>query len=165
LKSFQRKAQINQVFTYLIIILVVGLVVIFGYKGIKWILDAKCEEQRITFERNLLDFIDQYSNKGTTQEKVLRAPCGVVAVCFIDSQYYTSDVSLPSLSDTVMASSLEDKTHNIFVRSEFTEPIGLSHKIALRSEDLPFKCFNATKEGKFTFVFRGLGRKTQIESS
>ena len=161
----KRKAQISHVFTYLIIILVVGVILIIGYKGINWIITTQCEHQRISFEKSLLGFIDEYSNKGSVHEELMNAPCGVTQVCFIDSIYYSDPVAKPNLQDTVMASSLEDKTHNIFVRTEFTEPIGFSDKVTLKQEDRPYKCFNATKEGKFKFLFRGLGRKTRVESS
>jgi hypothetical protein len=162
-----RKAQMSQVFTYLVIILVVGVIAIFGYKGIAGILKTQCDHQRVLFEKNLVDFIDEYSDYGSVNEETLNAPCDITAVCFVDSSYYES-ISLqfdPALADNdpVVASAVKDKTTNIFIKAKFTEPIGLSKKLVLKPEDGSFKCFEA-KSGKFKFVFRGLGRKTQIES-
>lgn len=162
----RKKAQISQVFTYLVIILVVGVIIIFGYKGISWIINTNCEHQRIVFEKSILGFIDEYSNKGSVHEEVLNAPCGVTQVCFVDAVYYSGAVTKPEIQDNVMASSLETQPYNnIFIKTKFTEPVGFSNKVTLRPEDRPYKCFNTTSSGKFRFLFRGLGRKTQIESS
>jgi hypothetical protein len=100
-------------------------------------------------------------------EETLDAPCDVTAVCIVDSSYF--EPSSPAFdsalagNDQVVVSAVKDKTTNIFVKAKFTEPIGLSKKLVLKQGDSPFKCFEA-KSGKFKFVFRGLGKKTQIES-
>ena len=168
-----KKAQINQVFTFLIVILIVGAIAIMGYSAFRWIIKTQCEQQRISFERSLLIFIDEYSDKGSIHEEVLKAPCDVYEVCFIDSKYYEGGI-VPSIvqldNDGIMKVAVDEEPHhNIFVRTEFTEPIGFSRKVALKPEGSPpttpyFKCFKV-KSGKFRFLFTGLGRKTQIETS
>jgi len=164
----RRKAQISQVFTYLVIILVVGVILIMGYKGIAWIMNTRCEQQRISFEKSLLGFIDEYSDKGSVHEEVLRAPCNVREVCFVDSVYYDGSKYLSPdndkiKNDSVVVSHVRDKTDNVFVRTEFTEPIGFSSKLSLSQSDQPFTCFKP-KNGDFKFLFTGLGRKTMVES-
>lgn len=162
----KRKAQISQVFTYLVIILVVGLIVVFGYKGVMSILKTSCEHQRISFEKSLLGFIDEYSDKGSVHEELLKAPCGVKQVCFVNASLYEPSAIPPHITflgnDPVINSSVDDKKQNIFVRTKFTEPIGFSNKVVL-IDDSFFQCFNATSAG-FKLLFIGLGRKTQIES-
>lgn len=182
----KRKAQISQVFTYLVIILVVGFIVVFGYKGVMSILKANCEHQSISFKQSLLGFINEYSDKGSVHEELMNAPCKVREVCFADTIYYdvsydpppplvSSDIItiIASIDDEVIYSSVEtgrrnSTTYNIFVRTKFTEPLGFSNKVALNPEGSPplpppYKCFNV-RNGKFKFLFTGLGRKTQIES-
>jgi hypothetical protein len=162
-----RQAQISQVFTYLIIILVIGVIVIFGYKGITWILQSQCEHQRAVFEKSILDLFDEYTDKGSVHEETLKAPCTVEEVCFIDSQYY--DLNAPPLDitllggDAVLKSAVDDRAQNVFFKTKFTEPIGFSNKIALRDDEQPYKCFKP-KSGEFKFLFTGLGKKTRIES-
>jgi hypothetical protein len=162
-----KKAQISQVFTYLVIILVIGVIAIMGFKGIAWILKTQCEHQRVLFEKNLLDFIDEYSDYGSVNEETLSAPCDITKVCFVDSTYYepiAPRLDITQLgNDPVIKSAADDQTTNIFFKAKFTEPIGLSKKLVLKQGDSPFKCFEA-KSGKFKFVFTGLGKKTQIES-
>lgn len=168
------KAQISQVFTYLVIILVIGVIVVFGYKGIISILDVDCEKQRLAFENSLLGFIDEYSDKGSVHEESLKAPCDIEEVCFLDSNYCPrSSSEITSLDitdaevDSVIKSSADDCVANIFLKGEFTEVLkssdGFLEKIVLKKGDFPFECFKA-RGGEFKFLFKGFGRKTQIES-
>jgi len=169
-----RRAQVSQVFTYLITILVIGVIVVVGYKGIAWIMKTNCEHGRLSFEKSLLEFIDEYSDLGVHQES-LSVPCNVREVCFADSRFCSEDITErpPPIAtyetkgaDRVIISTVEDctaSTANIFIKGENTEPIGFAGKLVLNEQDFPFKCFPA-KSGKFKFLFRGLGRKTQVEA-
>lgn len=153
----------NQVFTYLIIILVVGLIAIFGYKGISSILKTNCEHQRISFEKSLLGFIDEHSDYGSVHEEVIRAPCDAEEVCFIDAKHFNG-IPLSLIGDAVIDSAISDwreKTANIFVKAEFTEAIGYSDKVKLNDIE-SYKCFKVSG-GSFKFLFTGLGRQTRIE--
>ena len=161
------KAQISQVFTYVIIILVVGLIVIFGYKGIQSIMSTNCEQQRISFETNLFGYIEEYVDKGSVHEESLRAPCDARMICFLDSNYCPRAGSeRPTLSladnlngDNVVKSNADNCTANIFVKSDFTKPLAYSKKVSLEGD--AFQCFRA-KDGRFDLLFKGLGRKTLI---
>jgi hypothetical protein len=170
-----RKAQISQVFTYLMAILIIGLIVVFGTKGILAIFKTDCAQQRTQFEKNLVGFIDEYSTKGSVHEETIKAPCNTKQVCFVDSD--VCDTSIPSppvlfaddIKDSVIESAGGDCTDNIFIKAEFTEPVSFSKKLTLKKGsgpikgDSPFVCFNQTN-GNFKFLFRGTGRKTQVES-
>jgi len=162
-----RKAQTSQAFTYLVIILVVGVLIVFGYKGIEWIMQSQCQSQRALFEKSIISFFDEYVDKGSVHEETLKAPCDVAEVCFIDSQHYEPNAPPLALNflinDSVMKSAVDDKAQNVFFKTKFTEPIGFSNKIALKQDEQPFQCFKS-KSGEFKFLFTGLGRKTQVES-
>ncbi|KYK25056.1 hypothetical protein AYK26_02575 [Euryarchaeota archaeon SM23-78] len=163
-RKLKRKAQMSHVFTYLVIILVVGVVALMGYKAVLWLIETQCKQQRIGFEQSLLGFIDEYSDYGFSEEETLKAPCDVREACFVDSKYYEEGAAVPGgITDKVIKSHVLDKTDNIFIITEFTEPMGFSDKIALKQEDQPYKCFKP-RVGEFKFLFKGLGRKTQIES-
>jgi hypothetical protein len=161
------KAQISQVFTYLVIILVVGILVLMGYKGIIWIIDSQCDHQSVLFEKALMDFIDEYSDYGSVHEETLKAPCGVTEICFADSSFYEPSAPVLDLdmlgNDSVVKSAVDDKTSNIFTRTKFTKAVGFSNKIVLLAEERPYVCYKV-RGGDLKFVFTGLGRKTQIES-
>ena len=115
---------------------------------------------------SLFGFIDEYSDKGSVHQETLKAPCEVADICFAHSDFCpraSSRFSLQSLpqDDPVVMSNVNDCTANIFIKSDFTQPLGFSDKLSLEGD--PFQCFKA-RNGKFKFLFTGLGRKTQIDS-
>jgi hypothetical protein len=168
----QRKAQMSQVFTYIIVILVVGVLVVFGYKAFNDIVTTNCEAQRATFERNIIAFLDEYTDKDSVQEETLRAPCGVKQVCFVDYRYCDGVSSAPILpaeakSDPVVQSSVNDCTANIFLMGEFTETFKFSEKLSDKislNDTNPYDCFKVTN-GRVNIVFVGQGRRTLLEHS
>ncbi len=173
---YQNKAQVSQAFTYIVIILVIGVIAVFGYKGISSILSANCEHQRVSFENNLLGFIEEYTDKGSVHQEVMEAPCEIIEVCFADSDYCEAEPrpglnNLPE-EDKVIYSNVDSCTANIFFIGEFTEAVAYSDDVSLSNtlsstggadNDYPFKCFSA-KSGEFNFLFKGTGRRTMIIS-
>ena len=172
----QRKAQISHAFTYIMVIILIGLIVVFGYKGVMSILKTQCEHKSITFKQNLLTYLDDYSDKGLVHEETLSVPCGAKEICFVDYGYLDSSCSPPAnlselISDDVLYySAFTDKTHNIFIKTKFIEAIALSDKIALKQDgSCPsfnnlYTCFKV-KGDQIKFLFMGLGRKTFINST
>jgi type II secretory pathway pseudopilin PulG len=167
-----RKSQLNHVFTYLMIIMVIGVLVVIAVSAWKSIIAAQCANQEILFQKDLIDMIDEYSDQGTVKQESIRASCGAKEVCFVDSMYYAAD-SPYSVSDIfpveydteeylVIKSAVNDKTQNIFVKTDFIEPIGFAPKLVLKEADQPLKCF-PVKNQRLKLVFTGLGRKTQVD--
>jgi len=164
------KAQISQVFTYIIIILVVGLIVVFGVRGIIKIMNANCEHQDVLFNKTLMSFIDEYSDRGMVQEESIKAPCDAEEICFADSEYCpraSSTLTLDAIpaSENLIRDAVGSCTANVFVKGKFTIPIGFSKKISV-NKGIPadsFQCISV-KGGSVKLVFSGLGRQTQIES-
>jgi len=167
-----RKAQVSQVFTYIIILLVIGVLVVMGYRGIMSIMKTSCQHERVLFERDLLNFIDENTDKGSVHEETLKAPCDVTEICLVNSNYCPSTerqgAPLGTGTDAVIRSAADDCTSNVFFKGKFTEAVGFSNKIALApvppsTLQPTLQCFNV-RSGEFKFLFTGLGRKTQIES-
>ena len=168
-----KKSQSSQVFTYIAAILVIGLLIVMGYKAIDMMLSKQCDANRVIFEKNLLSFIDEYSDYGSVHEEIIKAPCDAKELCFADAAAfsdYCSGAYPPRLisdfpsADSVIITAVEDCKANIFIKREFTEtlinPIKFSDKISLVGD--PFQCFRI-KNGQVKIIFSGLGRKTQIE--
>jgi hypothetical protein len=171
-----RKAQANQIFTYIVAMLVVGLLVVFGYKAIDMMLSKQCDAKKALFEKNLLDFLDEYSDYGSVHEEFITLPCGSKELCFVDAAYFCSgpppnyDSIYAYTSDPVIIAAIEETsgcTANIFIKGEFTETLmsqnKFSDKVSLE-EGNPFRCFEA-KSGQVKLIFSGLGRKTRIEQA
>ena len=158
-----KRAQINQAFIYIMILLIIGLLAVVGYKSITKLMKTGCDQQKISFENELLKYIDDYSERGSVHEESIPAPCGAIKVCFGDSSQYPGTAQITrvdaSEADAVIKSHFGEGD-NIFVKSEFTEAIGFSDKIALANGE--FQCFNVIN-GNLRLIFKGQGRKTLIE--
>jgi hypothetical protein len=169
-----RKAQMSQVFTSIIVILVVGVLVVFGYKGYVSIINADCERQRAAFEKSLTTYLDEYTNKESVREETLRVPCDVKEVCFADYGYCDGSSMTSTIrantQDPVVLSSVGDPTGctaNIFLMGEFTETLKFSKKLSERISlpaAAPYDCFKVTN-GRIKVVFEGQGRKTLLSHS
>jgi hypothetical protein len=157
------------------------LIVIIGYKAIDMMMGKQCEAQRAIFEKDMLNFIDEYSDYGSVHEEIIKVPCGTKEICFADAihfGHYCNDSHYPDLTieyfltypyDPVILSAVEDCKANIFLKREFTEtfnnPIKFSDKIVLSNPEdsfQAFKCFKAINS-QLKLVFTGLGSKTLIE--
>lgn len=172
-----RKSQISQVFTYIATMLVIGLLVIIGYKAIDMMMGKQCDAQRAIFEKDLLNFIDEYSDYGSVHEEIIKLPCDTKEICFADATHFApycdgfySDPEIAWFTeDSVITSAVMDCQANIFLKREFTEtlnnPVKFSNKIVLNDPQNPeqsFKCFKAANN-QLKLVFTGLGSKTLIE--
>jgi hypothetical protein len=169
-----RKAQISQVFTYITAMLVIGLLIVFGYKSIDLMLGKQCDAKRVIFEKSLLEFIDEYSDYGSVHEEVMKTPCDAKEICFANATYCPNDPYNPYYppisyyypdADSVITAAVEDCKANIFIKSEFTEtlmnPNKFSTKISLGDVDT-FKCFKV-KNSQVKLLFTGFGSRTKIE--
>ncbi|MBN2142910.1 hypothetical protein JW711_06295 [Candidatus Woesearchaeota archaeon] len=150
-----RRAQINQAFIYLAAILVIGAIAVIGAKGIGSMLSASCEAKNQDFRIDVLRFIDEYADRGSVHFEVMAAPCDAKEVCF------TKTITNPASGDAIMDESAKDGTFNIFIRGEFTTPLGLADKLDI-PEGLKYVCVNATG-GYFNLKFSGTGRTTVVE--
>jgi hypothetical protein len=154
------KAQISQAFIYISAVLIIGAIILLGFKGLGVIFKTNCEGQRLDFERNLIAFLDEYSDYGTVQEKSIQLPCKAKQICFVDYELLGVQLGSNELikSDPVILSNSVDKTANIFIKGEFTEKISLSSKVKV---DDTILCVNASY-GKVRLVFSGNGKSALI---
>lgn len=161
-----KRAQINQAFTYIAIALLIGVTAYFGTKAVFSLFEANCDQEKASFTRKIISYVDEYSDRGSVRTESLMGSCGAKQVCFVDSDRL--GFSLPSLqSDNVMFEAVKDGTANVFVKGEFTEIVGLSGKLELEQDvaaglDGETLCVDA-QEGRFVLRFRGTGRRTLVE--
>jgi hypothetical protein len=79
------KGQTQQVFIYIMVILIVGAVLLFGFKSINDIIKKACEVEEVTFKMQLKDLIEKNTDYGTISQKTINSPCGYEKLCIIDS--------------------------------------------------------------------------------
>ena len=97
------KGQIKQVFVFMMAIIVVGALVLLGYKAISTISSQSCEADLLKFKANLEKDFTSYERYGTVQHKDLFLPCDYSAICFTDvdaADVNSADVS-PIIKDSV----------------------------------------------------------------
>ena len=124
------KAQVTgQIFIYIMVIVVVGLIVLIGYTYIGKILEAKCNADRVKFVKQIEEYAEKYDGYNEVGTERISAPCDTDIVCFVDSQAVADGIDL-DIADPVIKNSAEVGVEtNIFLVGEETEGVGYSRKI------------------------------------
>lgn len=86
-----RRAELNQVFIYILTILVIGLLLLMGVKYIFLLLERKCETERVLFAKDFEALLDRYTPYQTYVPEQVRLPCGTTALCLVDSRMLPDD--------------------------------------------------------------------------
>lgn len=152
----------QQVFIYLMTMIIVGLIILIGYKAIGGLINKGCDVEISTFQKTLESYIVKHSSFGSIHKETLNVPCSYKQICFVDADiigntfYYPDNVII---KDSVKS----DIEQNIFLVSDkVTEPFGFMNEIVVGT-DSGVICINNTN-GKFYLRFEGLGRRTIISS-
>ncbi len=93
-RKSNRRAQTQQVFIYLMAILIVGAVLLFGYKSINKIMNQGCSVDQATFKTQLKLMIEQSNNYGDLARKTIKAPCEYNQLCFINTTINSAGLTL-----------------------------------------------------------------------
>ena len=81
-----KKAEIHQVFIYLMVIIVVGTLMLVGYKAIQSLFPKVCDVQEADFKTQLRNSLQRNSYSGASETKAFRVPCGYEKICFLNSE-------------------------------------------------------------------------------
>lgn len=152
-----KQAQIQQAFIYILAVIVIGFIVLMGFKYINFFTDKKCDVEFVDFKVKLDKHITKHSALGEYLKEDLKAPCQSKSVCFVDARAIKSRaVQDPSNQHPIISQSASRGVEqNIFLISDKTEPIGYNPAIALENPDKIF-CLNRVN-GNFYLAFRGMG--------
>jgi hypothetical protein len=152
-----KKSQINQAFTYIAVILVVGAIAVVGAKAIIGLFSADCESKSIEFKLKIEDLIIKNSELGTVSVESVRVACEVSKVCFISAS--AMKVTFTD-NDPVIDDLVREGSYNVFSKGKFTEPIIKSSKLATVNDELV--CIEAPR-GVLKLRLTGQGRTTLLE--
>ena len=156
-----KKAQIQQVFIYILTIVIVGLILLMGYKIIGNTINQGCEVEHVKFTSQILGYIEKYDNYGSYHTEQIAVPCDYEELCFVD----TNALGDPNFNsnNVIISDSVQSGTQkNIFLVGETTEPIGFVEKIRLGNQNEAL-CFKVTA-GEFLVAFEGTGNSTIIKT-
>ncbi|MBU0665813.1 MAG: hypothetical protein ABIC91_01350 [Nanoarchaeota archaeon] len=158
-----KKAQIQQTFIYILTIILVGIILLIGYKSIGSIMSKGCDVEKTTFKSDIKALVERYNSYGSLNREEMNAPCDYSKVCFVDANEVgvgTFTTTNKIIKDSVNAG-IEQ---NIFLIKEgspsITEPIGFSEAIKVDSKII---CINETNN-KFKIQFEGTGKYTKISN-
>ena len=160
----KQKAQIGQIFIYVISALVIILVLYYGYGAIANIGEKQQELNYVNFQTSLQDMVDYTSSDyKTVRIESFILPSGYTNVCFVDPDIVRAgDVdSVPDIQNyPLIYDSVADRTQaNVFVMPE-----GAPFYIEKMQIDGGFMCVPVV-QGKITLRIEGLGDKARVSSA
>ncbi|MBD3209339.1 hypothetical protein GF367_02885 [Candidatus Woesearchaeota archaeon] len=165
-----RRAQVQQVFVYLSAILVIGFVVLFGYRMVDKILDQQCEVSEHSFMGSLEDAIDRNVHAQSVTDVAVPAPCKYQQLCFVDarvvegsSTFNNIDNSLKATNAVMWGNAMDDIEWNVYllIPGKETKPIMFDDRITTTEKPIgtaekAHLCINASL-GEFVFWVKGKG--------
>jgi hypothetical protein len=162
------KGQTQQVFIYLMVILVVGAVLLFGYKSIHNIMNKSCDVDQAAFQSDLKKLLEDNSGYGDMSSKPIKAPCAYEELCFLDSN--TANISsVSAINNDLIEQEVTVKTgNNVFlVKGDKTIVLYSLDYLSVPGKNFGdgFICIKS-KGNNFYFALEGIGKgKVQITPS
>lgn len=170
------KGEVQQVFVFIMLVLVAAVVLLLGYRFIGTLFITQCDVEDLELRDMVQDHVDAYSKYGTVKSATLPAACGATQLCVIDARAFgepvdgiypgDSDFSYPELP-TIQAYLRVPSTppNNVFVNGDDgLQSIQLwLPKLILNDTVTPVHCFNATS-GYFRVRYTGQGLHVVMEA-
>ena len=156
-----KNAAIKEVFTFLIIAILIGLIFLFAIKTIPELLKSSCEADEVIFRKDLNSFIEKYDTFGSVNIESMRLPCDYNSLCFIDKDIIGKNLFEEGVNSMIKQSIVNNISYNVFlINSEIAQPIAYSEKIKV-ADSAGFMCFDSIG-GKVKIKFSGKGRTIEI---
>lgn len=159
-----KKAVAYQVFVYVLSILIVGLVLYYGYGAVKGFGEKEKELQFIKFTTDFENTINSIApDYGTVRVKSITVPSIFLEVCIVDPDFIGDppEVLEQNKNDYPL---IYDSVESGVERNIFPIPDG--EQFYVKKIELPsgFECFPVT-QGQIRVRLEGLGDRTKITSS
>jgi len=155
MKSSIKKGQINQVFIYIMAVIIFAAIMLYGYKAIKNIMEKGNYVEYTNFKKDFENTVENSKQYGEVNIKSFSLPPGVSEICIVDIKEPV-DTTAPMLvqdawqSKTYNVVLLPIKYDNLFVEGIKIDTPGFlcNHTSAVRS--------------KITLRFEGSGNAVRI---
>jgi len=146
-----KKAQMQQMFIYIMVILVIGALILLAVQIIPKLSGQACGVEKTNFIKSLESNLNNNKNYGYRENKPVNAPCDYEEICFADISK-----TPPSETDSIIKSEMESGTgYNVFLKNnQGTEPILRMENLAVK--DSAVICI-PTKGGKFYIDMHSIG--------
>ncbi|MBN1275148.1 hypothetical protein JXA12_02555 [Candidatus Woesearchaeota archaeon] len=165
-----RKAQLQQMFIYIMAIIVIGFLVLVGYRAIDDLLQRKCNVEMQQFVLAVDRSLDHSSGYGTVKKAVINAPCSYARVCFVDTIYVKEGKQILSQHEThypIISLNTKDKiAYNIYLieptgSANLTFPLTYDDRIRTDEGEVTgdeLLCIDQAG-GSFSFWLEGRGKE------
>ena len=169
-----KKAQIQQVFIYIMAIIVIGFLVLFSYRMIDRLFIQKCSVEEQSFYTSIKRDLEANSRYGERDLSTLTAPCEYNKLCLVDKQYFEKggpelpppySAAYPLIAANTKGDSNEGNIkvqYNIYLfgpKTPYGVPLFYDETITTVKEtsDPPLICVES-RNGQFSFWIEGLGK-------
>ncbi|NQV09306.1 hypothetical protein HQ529_05640 [Candidatus Woesearchaeota archaeon] len=151
-----KKAQVQtQVFIYIIALVVVSLIMLYGYNSIKKIREQTTVVEHIQFRTDLENTVKRISYEfGTIEKRTIDVPGGYNQICFVGSETTSIDETKYPIIQSIISSSDD----NVFMVKSLAEE---SFYVGAITVDDGFKCFDVIG-GKINIQLEAFGEKVGI---
>ncbi|MFC2135432.1 hypothetical protein ACFLTH_12535 [Bacteroidota bacterium] len=160
-----KKGQIQQVFIYIITIIVVGLILLIGYRSIGGLMKKGCDVEMTSFKSSLESYISKYDSYGDLHKESIKVPCSYREICFINTDAINNGENLDGDIDLIIKDSVSAKIQeNVFlVKTDAVEPFGTFFPEIKVDNTARYVCME-NMGGRFYIKFHGLGKQVNISS-
>ncbi len=152
-----KKAEVQQVFTYILVILVVGAILILGLRSILNIMNKACDVDESSFKQEIERLLSANSRMGNLAYETIKVPCNYDELCFMTTDLDTTECS--SIGNEMMKLECELGTgNNVFItKGDTTTPLFSINNLVADNEGHEFFCVEP-KSGRYYVKLEGIGR-------
>ena len=161
-----KKAQIiGQVFIYILTVVVIGIIVLLGYRAISGIINQGCRVDEVNFKTDIESFISKYSAYGSVNKESMPVPCSYTQVCFVSNDKIINPNGFSMQNKLIEAGVKSGVQQNVFLIDNKKMPKAIAYSEKINATDQPaytgYICINPTN-GKFNILFTGRGSTVVI---
>lgn len=142
-----RKAQlVNNIIIFVVGLIVVGLVFLFGYNVLEIFSEDRCEVQRLQFATDLDSAIELNKDWGSNRVVRLTPPCEVAQVCFVDRRIVDGDVEAAVMNS--FASTIDARTYTLRAQQTINDSVWVNKDLPAEAQREYTNVFTITEDGE-----------------
>lgn len=149
------RGQVQQVFIYILVIIVVGLIMLMGYNAMSDFINKGEDIKLVNLQTDLENFAERHTSYGTVKIEELTVPSGINEICFLNNSANPENIE-NTIIKQYASSGIEPM--NVFLIGDETTPF---LKLDLVYPKEPVTCITA-QSGKFFIKFEGQGSKVLV---
>jgi len=152
-----QKAQTNMVFIFILVAVIMGLMVLFGYMAVTKLSSTSSEVEMTRFVKDIQnDVLSIKRLRGSTQVFDYRVPNGISTVCFVTDHIQSDYVAISAFAGN-QSDNLFLLDRNIIVRSAFIDNI---ETFNATKASVPESCYDGTRI--VAVKYEGKGSHTNV---